>query len=36
MKVLLINGSPRQNGNTATAIAVCRGDEPWAPMQFIR
>ena len=35
MKVLLINGSPRQNGNTAT-IAVCRGDEPWAPMHFIR
>jgi len=65
MKALLINGSPRQKGNTATALAEVaaqlqkngidseivwignkpvrgcatapgRGDEPWAPMHFIR
>ena len=44
MKVLLINGSPRENGNTARALknlkrgdAIPRSaDEPWQPMHFIR
>jgi multimeric flavodoxin WrbA len=35
MKVLLINGSPRENGNTARALKEV-ADEPWQPMHFIR
>ncbi len=40
MKVLLINGSPRENGNTARALKevadTLAADEPWQPMHFIR
>ena len=39
MKVLLINGSPRTDGNTARAlkeVADIPADEPWQPMHFIR
>ena len=44
MKVLLINGSPRANGNMAWLLknlkrgdAIPRSaDEPWQPMHFIR
>jgi len=44
MKVLLINGSPRANGNMAWMLEnLKRGDavprtpqEPWQPMNFVR
>ena len=44
MKVLLVNGSPRANGNMAWVVKNLRregavprpADEPWQPMNFIR
>ena len=40
MKVQMINGSPRKDGNTAKALKEKDNprpaQEPWQPMHFIR
>lgn len=36
MKVLLINGSPRKQGNTFLALSEAAKPQEWQPMNFIR